>query len=170
VYVIDSVNIDWDGNEVVMTTEDKWILEVEPSIRNLVRELNRRGFQTYSSCEGHIDFAGRVIPAYVTFPRGAITTQSDIDEVSKIVSEFTDMPFKVYRGIQTLGRIGFSVPVSKRPVPSASVCYDLIEGVEGRSEVYRPETAQRILQRYNIEDVKRSAATYATFVKRESHQ
>jgi len=146
--------------------KDSWILEVEPSIRDVVKELNRRGFQTYSSCEGHTQPSGWKVPAYITFPRGVVTTQSDIDEISEIVNEFAGTPFKVYRGVRTLGRVGFGVPISKRPVPSQSVCYDIIEGIKGRSEVYRPETARKLLQRYDAEDVKRSAASYAVFVKR----
>lgn len=134
----------------------KTISSVEPSIRELVEELNRRGFRTFSSCEGHARTTGRLVPAYITFKPGVITSREDVDEVSEIVKEFTDTPFRV-----SVGRVSFYTPVSKRPIPSQAACYDIIMGVEGKSEAYSPETARKLLKRFNAEDIKRSAESYA---------
>jgi len=96
-------SIGWMGTKVKMDAED-----VDPEIRDLVLDLNRHGFRTYSSCAGDTYLTGEVSLASLR----PSPSREEYKEIKDIVRLHTDIPFHLVR---QKGKAGTMI-VFRRPL------------------------------------------------------
>lgn len=68
---------------------------IDPEIKDLVRDLNIRGYRTFASCSGDQYPMGIIALSY---PKSGRFTRGDYDRIKQIVRRYTSVPYMIEEG------------------------------------------------------------------------
>lgn len=131
---------------------------LDPAMRSLVAALNRAGFETYLSCEGHLSMSGEVTNAYIVFA-GIV----EEEQVRSVISQHTTTPFTIHRTSQVVDyskpkrivdEVVFIDSLRSQPTASPERAVLLLE------DLVRGKNTEKILSMYNVKDLEEMRAVY----------
>ena len=98
---------------------------IDPDIREIVRDLNKEGYYTDTSCAGGpghgLDMNGNDMSGYIVLRAKKPLSATDRAKIRKIVESYTDVPFTVHSGL--IRFISEGKPVGK-PYYNSSIEFD----------------------------------------------
>lgn len=126
---------------------------LDPAMRNLVHDLNARGFPTSSSCEGHLMIADEASNAYVEFSRDLSENERAI--VKDIIMQHTAVPLVRFTRRTALFRGSLRSRPTASPADAHFLLLDLKRGGGGPGR-----SVEKILSMYDRRDLEEMAAIY----------
>ncbi len=82
--------------------------DLDPGIRDLVLDLNSRGYRTWASCEGGIGHGYGY--AWLTFPDLGKVSSREVEEIKVVVGRHTSVPYRLIKQGKTMV-LTFSKPL-----------------------------------------------------------
>lgn len=140
-----------------------WLGDVDEGLADILRDLNQSGYTTTSSCSGHLTPVGDVgseSSGLIEFATGVVVTSEDVEEVSRIVREYTDVPFLVRKG--RYARVKFEGSLVKG-FPSTSEARDILSILRGVREGGPGRSRDKLSRIYDLAKVERAAAKRAEY-------
>jgi len=145
-------------NDLLHTLDDELEL-VDPAVRPILVSLNRAGFKTSGSCEGHLSITGKVTDAYIGFEEEP--SPEDKKRIREIIAKHTNVPIRLFR----YKTVWFKGSLRDRPTASPMEACDLLRDIE-RGGGGPGRSVEKILSMYDVKDLEEMCRLFEAELER----